>query len=269
MDRVRRFLLTLLVISVVAVLGLASRQAGLTSRTVSEVDGHPIVVSFPMVDGAVLEMNILRATAAARVPVGLERVRDEPLPDRVRRNVGSPERAVLTGHSLGDVLNLLTAQAPPLLSSAALGIYRFSWQEHDGMISVTPVRGQASFLDTLIPVFELKAGTLSSAATAIHRFFDPQFPDRSGAADQTPPSMLVAEANYEAYLEKRTVLKKPFSVALTNVTVRQVLDGIAKAHGEVSWIVTYHDTAMAYAQSRLSFAAFNGARLDFTTSRRK
>ena len=118
----------------------------------------------------------------------------------------------------------------------------------------------------MIPALELKDTTLPAAATAIHRVFDAQYPDQSRAADELPPVFLGSETLLR---EKRAILKRTFSVSLTNVTVRQALNAIVKAHAETSWVVVYPNLTLEYPYFVLAFQAFNGASIGFSASYRK
>jgi len=208
---------------------------------------------------------VLRAAAGARVSIGFERI-DEPRrpPDRSHLPT-APQQINLAGRSLAQALDLLIRATPSLLVAPAAES-RFTWREEDGMISVTPVRGQPGFLDTMIPALELKEATVPAAATAIHRVFDSQYPDQSRAADELPSVFLGSAENLRA---KRAIFKRTFSLSLTNVTVRQALNAIIKAHGEVSWIVVYPNPTLEYPYSVLAFQAFNEASIGFSASYRK
>lgn len=247
---------------------LASRsaQVAVPNRTIASLDGHPNIIAFPLTTSVAVELDVLRAAAGARTPVGFERIQDERLPDRVIPRPLRPEQVDLAGQPLGAVLDRLTREAPPLRSSAPPSDYRFTWKEDDGVVSVTPVRGQSSFLDTIVTSLELKDTTLPAAATAIHRLFDRQFPDKSRAADETPTVFLGTQ---ERFLERQSVFKRTFSITLTNVSVRQALNALVKAHGDASWVVIYGDSTLAYQDCDLAFVAFSGARIDFGARRQR
>jgi hypothetical protein len=211
------------------------------------------------------ESYVLRAADGARVAIGLERI-DPPrrLPDRSHLPT-PPQEINLAGRPLGQALDLLTRATPSLLAAPAEES-RFTWREEDGVISVTPVRGRPGFLDTIIPALELKDTTLPVVATKIHRMFDPQYPDRSRAADDLPTAFLGSEADLRA---KLAIFKRTFSVSLTNVTVRQALNAIVNAHGETSWVVVYPNPTLEYPYSTLRFHAFTGGEMGFSASYRK
>ena len=248
----------LLVVTVLAALGLGSRQLPLGSRKIASPEGYQMIITLPMAAGFIMESAAMRAASGARVPLGFERIEDDRL--RVRPTRGSEQRVDLVGQPLGQVLDQLTREAPKLVRAVVPDDYRFTWREEDGTISVSPVRGHQSFLDTVIPSLDLKDTTLPPAATALHRFFESQYPDRSRAADELPRTWL---GTLEKFLEKQAIFKRTFSITLTNVTVRQALNALVKAHGEVSWSVTFSDDTLGYQDCNIRFEAFNGASLSF------
>jgi len=257
-----------LLLSALAGLGAlgATSQVATANRTINSLDGFPNIISFPLTSSVVVELDVLRAAAGARVHVGFERIQDEPLPERVIPRPLRPEQVDLAGQPLGQVLDRLTKEAPPLRRSSPPSVYQFTWKEDEGVISVTPLRGQPSFLDSIVPSIELKDTTLPAAATVIHRLFDAQSPDTSRAADELPRVFMGTQ---DSFLEKRRIFKRTLSISLRNATVREVLNALVKAHGEASWVVIYSDSTLTYQNCDIAFAAFNGARIDFGARRQR
>ena len=179
------------------VISAGADQQSLASRTIQSASDLSTTVWFPTspgdgISGSTFESYVLRAASGARVAVGFERI-DEPRRPPDRSHLPTPPKQIsLAGRSLAQALDLLTRATPNLLAAPAAES-RFTWREDDGVISVTAVRGQPGFLDTMIPALELKDTTLPAAATAIHRVFDAQYPDQSRAADELPPVFLGSE----------------------------------------------------------------------------
>jgi hypothetical protein len=53
------------------------------------------------------------------------------------------------------------------------------------------------------------------------------------------------------------LFEHPFAVHLRGVTVRQILDSLAKQQGAMCWVAEYKNPAGAYQGLRLSFVGFD------------
>src|SRR5262245_59875261 len=113
----------LLVVTVLAALGLGSRELPLGRRKIASPEGCQMISTLAMAAGFIMESAARRAGSAARVPVGFERIEDDRL--RVRPTRGSEQRVDLVGQPLGQVLDQLTREAPKLVRAVVPDDYRF------------------------------------------------------------------------------------------------------------------------------------------------
>ena len=147
-------------------------------------------------------VGVLRELAdAIHMPMGLEHLSE------VERQVpGRPafDGVTLTGMTLQDALNTLTALDP-----------RYQWHDLDGVIVFRPV---TAWLEPLSPLNQSVGSIQIDDATMARAI---------GAA----MSLLGAPENSRnSFPDSRT-----FSLNLPRGTVLEMLNGIARAHGEVSW----------------------------------
>jgi hypothetical protein len=196
--------------------------------------------------------------------MGFERVLDEELPSRVVRVQRSFHRLALSGSRVSDGLNALIAAAPMLSSSSVTGPYAFSWREEAGLIHVTPIRGQHTFLDTVVPSFQVNQKSLPFALRQLHRILDPGYPE-PGPTGGNSGNLLTARQGpgsppRKSYDELQQELARPVSIALTNVTVRQILDALVLSHGGASWVVRYASGAASYPGCQIEVVTFDNLR---------
>jgi hypothetical protein len=233
-----------------ATLGLMGRQ-GPAARQVGAYRDKPLDVFLPIGDGGAVEQVLLNVAAASGVRFGLERVVDDPLPDGVRWLRRSPTRVRLTGQTLGEALNWLTAQAPPLRSATAGSEMRFKWVEAGDMVLVSQLVGQASFLDAKIGSFEVREANLPEAIAALHHHIDVNYPIRPiDVAAQ--PGMRERPASALATFTTR------FTLSLRSVNARDVLTASVRAAGDASWIVRYATPRGEYAGVQIAVASPGG-----------
>jgi hypothetical protein len=138
----------------------------------------------------------------------------------------------LTGLPTNAVLDRLTRFLPDYTWSESRGVYHVRAQALQGRSNLA--------LDRIVPTFFGTFANVNEALAAVHRLFDPTFPPR-------------ADAFPNANAETRAALTKVFSVSLTNVTVREILDEMAHQHGSLSWQAQYRDTAGGYPGMVLRF----------------
>jgi hypothetical protein len=237
----------------------------------AERSGAPIETMVPLTDASWFESVVLHVGAASHLAVGFERVLDEPLPPRYYRASPSPRRIVLTGLSLSDAMGALIAGAPELITSAQHAEYRFQWRAADGLLHVTPLSAQHTFLDTVLPEFRLSNQTVSAAMVAVHQALDPSYPDIAskgigGSFPSSETDLAAARRRLDEYL---ALVDRRVTIRLTNATIRQILDAVASAHGSVSWVVRYRSLAGEYSGCQIAFYFPDASMFDTQTAVKK
>jgi hypothetical protein len=236
---------------------LVGRQGPLSSRPVGLWRGREAKAFVPFSSGSAFEAALLTLVESSGVPIGLERVIDEPLPPNVLRLPHASRSITLTGQRLGDALAAIITGAPPYSPTAPAPGYTYTWHEADGLVHVTPLSTRPTFLDTTVTEFELNGEPVGVAMFKIHRLFDPSYPDltvpgRKSITLGSPPSDSAEEQ------AARATMRRPLSLSLKNVTVRQILDSVANSNGSVSWIVRCRTIDATYARSEIAFASLAG-----------
>lgn len=178
-----------------------------------------------------------------RTPVGLELAPDD-ISSLSRDQAGS--MLVLTGLSLTDAVHLLSQHDG-----------RYAARFVNGVLNVRPLRAIDSrddFLNRRLPRFKLDELPVSEALHAVHQALDPAYrrpPQRSDRLD------LLDQRTPGRGTQVRAALARPITVNLTDVTVRDVLNAVAMADGEMWWCVTYQRNLGAYPESTITFAGFD------------
>jgi len=235
-----RLIGTALVASAVVV--AARTDQGLSARQVGNYRGSPVGIFLPMPDGVAVEQALVNITRAAGVPLGLERVIDEPLPNGVRWVPRSPRKVTLTGMSLADALKLVTDEAPALRSTPPAPSLKYTWTDTGNMILVSQIVGRSSFLDKVIESFDIRERTLPAAINAFHQQFDSGFKDAVSGLGK-PPDRL---ENLGERAPDYAVFKRPVSLSLKNTKAREVLSAIVRSVGDASWVVRYASIDASY-----------------------
>jgi len=148
----------------------------------------------------------------ARPAIDLARLAIEPLP--------------VDGKRLGDVLDALVRAEPTL-----------RWSEADGIVTVRTSAVGASVLDQRIMVYAIQDATSRAALEALIRVIDPDRARNAGVFGLPRGGGTGAMGAGSGAAPART-----FSVSLTNTTVREILQAIAKQHGALSWTIHYDGT---------------------------
>jgi hypothetical protein len=130
-------------------------------------------------------------------------------------------------------------------------------QDTNGVLSVRPlvsINSRDDFLNRVLPHFELKDQPLVTALDAIHQQLDPAYRatprhlERLDALDRNFPGRAA---------RVRAALSKPITLSLDNRTVRDILNAVAIADGEMWWSVAYDKTSGAYHESRITFVGYD------------
>jgi hypothetical protein len=235
----------------VSVVALAQVPESMATRVVGTREGRDLSVLTPPNASVGVETLVMRVTSAAGVPAGVEVVIDEPLPDRVVQVVRNRKSQVVTGRPLGEVLNLLVATAPSLVSSRALTDYRFAWHEDGGVVHVSPLGGRQTFLDTVVPSFQTEGATLVETFDLIGRILEP---DRNRGR----PERIVTADGREQEVFSREPFTRRVSLTRRNVPLRDLLDAVILAYGGFSWSVRYRSIDGEYSRSIMILHSFSG-----------
>jgi len=223
------------------VAGLSLPQA--SAALVGALGQHPVVLRLPPSDGLSFEVMTLELSRAAHVAVGLERVVDPPLPGGIISDTRGQRSIAVTGMRLADALSLLLSAPQSAYGPARPQGYSVEWPSAKGVVHLSSLNAKTSFLMRRVASFELHGQPFSESLSAIHRALDPAFPTSVGSA---------GSVTGEAW-------RTPITVALTDATVRDVLDALALAHGDLSWYVRCRSDEGEYAGSTIGFASFDGS----------
>jgi hypothetical protein len=126
----------------------------------------------------------------------------------------------LTGLTLGDALDTIARHCP-----------RLRWSEQDGLI-VVRMSNRDSFLDRPVRRFALTDAPPRAALEALIRVLAPSRVSADGVA-----GVAATSATVEAQLPPRE--GRDVSLALTDVTVLEALNAVARANGALTWSVRY------------------------------
>lgn len=226
---------------------------GQRSRTIiGALDGHPRSLQVPLRDGVAVEHALLKISNSVSVPIGLERVKDQPLPDRMSRVVRGTHAENITGRTLADVMDLLFRSVAHYDGEPGAA---FAWSERAGIIHISNSQS-TTFLETPVMTFTASGVTLRDVLQRIHALVDPDFPSprEIGSAG----SVGTADKSGDELSRSMKTLNKKFSFHMEGGTIRDLLDQAIIAHGEVSWIVRYNDQSGGHARSELAFSTFDG-----------
>jgi len=192
-----------------------------------------------------VESLLMTVSAVARVKLGVE---TEPaLPPAAQQPHVAPQRPhydskhVYNRRPVSDVLNDLVAIVPTYL-----------WRERGGVLEIGPVRrmtdGPNSPLNQVVPSFDVENGSAAEALTAVRRLFEPGYAGSKGFIASGPP---LGAAGIEQG-------ERLFSVHLKNATVREVLDAVVSAHGELAWFARYQGPEARADTLILRLQSFDG-----------
>lgn len=130
-------------------------------------------------------------------------------------------------------------------------------QDTGGVLSVRPlasINSRTDFLNRTLAHFELDAQPVVVALDMLHQQLDPAYRvaprhlERLQALDRQSPGRAA---------RVRAALSRPISLKLENRTIREILNSLAVADGEMWWIVSYDKTLGNYHESRISFVGYD------------
>jgi hypothetical protein len=200
------------------------------------------------------EQQVRDAAHSAKVPIGIERIAEEPLRIGEKRPTLRRVEIPGVGRPLGELLDVLVSKAPPRQKAVPPDGQTFVWRESNGVIHVTPFGDRSTFLDTVITVFDIENRSAMAAIIAVHQLFDltrPDYAERETRSGLSSTDDAVNQKNWG-------VLERPISVTLKNAKVRDILDAIVVANGELSWTVHYASATAEYRGSTIGVSTFYG-----------
>jgi hypothetical protein len=164
----------------------------------------------------------------------------------------SGERSIydLTGLSLPDALNKIMEFIPGYASSAQSDVVHVRPKGADGPVPTV--------LDRRVPKFAGRFENLQLAMRAVSALI-------SGAAD---PSVVPAFGNFPPAAwsdEVKALVTRPVEIDLTDVTIRQILDEVARKHGAMSWAVIHRGSIDGPQGLQLVFLGFEQWSVNTTT----
>jgi hypothetical protein len=191
-----------------------------------------------------LDEEIDRLCRALEVRCAIELVSTTP-PGWSMLRSGIAATYDFTGLTPAEALDVLMDLAPGLTWRLEGEVYRIR------SAAVAPRRDMP--LDRLIGNFEGRFESLTALAHGVRELFTITPAPRRG---ETPVDVFGATggANRNTMSPMAGALERPLSMRLRNVTVRRILDEIAKAHGDLSWSVRYIDAHGTYPEFELRFS---------------
>jgi len=190
-----------------------------------------------------VETFLREASAVAHVAIGLETIPPIQLPPHVVFHPSRPMQMVpMGGKSMHGVIEALIEADR-----------RYECHDLGSMLEIAPTTQRNDPMDPLnrrVAEFALENKSVAEALDAVRRIFEPTYPGSVGTASSGPPPPDVAQTQEQQ--------QRLFSVHVQRVTVREVLNAIVQAHGELSWIVRYKRAPVSEQTMLLQFEGFAG-----------
>ena len=234
----------------------AGRQVG-SDAVVGKENGDDLVLVLPMLSERQVEDGLLRVSAAASVPIGIETLWHDEGRRVIIQGTHMQRRVNVTGRSMAGALNLVMLD-PPGGARGGHPVFRLSWSD-EGMAHVALPEADR-LLDIVIPTLRLSAVPLDQALAAIFKEIWPgakvrrEFTGRVlGAATEDPRQDKTAPGEFST----------PISVSLRGATARAALDAIAE-QGHLSWVLRRSDSQGVPAGSQLLLASFANRTVTFS-----
>jgi hypothetical protein len=156
-------------------------------------------------------LALQRLANAHKIPIGLEEI-----PEAKQAKTRILFDIELTDCTIRDVLTSVTAKDP-----------RYSWTERDGVINVTPVEAQDTFLDVIVPVFVVSNVNLRGASSALIE---------CSVVREHIQKLKITHRTVSSNLRSEEQLKR-FSLSIHNLTVRMILNETLKEGDGFYWVV--------------------------------
>ena len=214
-------------------------QPSLTERVVRPIgaeDGSLVVYSG--LSQSHLRFVVAMLARSARVPIGFEEVAQEPQKDDGDiAKVPIAQRTTLIGLTIARALDALVAADP-----------RYSWREYDDVLVIRPVgawRDPTHFLHETLGPIELKAKRGIDIVGDLY--------DQKGLPMKWSEGGMLGDPP-----QRGRDLNVPISVTLPSATVLDVLNGITKSHGQLSWLIEYSRADAEFRYSCVLLITFEG-----------
>jgi len=217
----------------------AFAQAPLTDRVVRPLgmeDGSLFV--YPGPSRSHFRFIVAMLARSARVPLGFEEVAEQPEKhDGNPGNVPVDDRTPLLGLTIGRALNALVAADP-----------RYAWREQDGVLIIRPVEAWSdptNFLhESVGPIDERRRRAIDIV---------------KGLYDQKGLRLIWSAGGVIGNpTQIKSDLDLPISVTLPPSTILDVLNAIAKSHGQLGWMVQYGHGPAQFRNSCIHLVTLDG-----------
>ena len=233
------------------------QQAGLASRVVSqETPGRELVLGLPILDQAVLRLQLLRLAGAARVPVGFEGVVDEPLAPGIKLEVRDLQQVSASGKRFDQLLELVMASAPAPRRVTPISEYSLRWREEGGVVHVTGLSSRRTALDQVVPKFAAEQDTPAVIVRRIQAAL--------GMSAKPNTSAAIASVGGSGPAES---LSQKMRFSLEGASVRRILDTLVLELGDTSWAVEYSPRDPTFSRPSIVLQTFDGRQYYFAAGR--
>lgn len=228
-------------LSVALVVGGPAEPGAQEPGAAERVVRSPIPITLELPAGRGTFQTVQQVLQAAGVPHGLEEA--PPGPETTLDYGAPPGRTVeLAGLRLGEALDAIVSEDP-----------RYEWEERDGRILVRAAQARsASVLDARPEVYRCDGGDYAEALAALATALMP---------GRNPPIYRFA---FGLSLRPEEGAGAPpiaprLTLALQNATVLDILEAIARLHGELSWSVSYDADGPAAEHATIMLKTAGGA----------
>jgi hypothetical protein len=167
-------------------------------------------------------------------------------------------------------LNIAGKTVRSILAEWSQACQGYRWSADAEFLSIVPTNRVQSMLDASVASFNLRNQTLEQSLVALHNLG----PLRDESSQWQPKVSKLIPGFHRQDLQTQTryekqdeQLAKTFSLSVRQTTLRQVLNGIAKAHGGAYWIFR-PEMGRAGASFSIAFGTVAGAQLEVTASSR-
>jgi hypothetical protein len=200
-----------------------------------------------------LREALVRISIGKRVAFGIEVARGSGGRTGPRDSAPRLEYALdLTGGTVSAMLDRIVS-----VKDTTAGPYE--WVQDNAVFSVRPVHfrnNRAVALNRVIARFQSSGTNVMEVLFDVHRLFNKSYASRPYQAKHMPERV-------------RAFVNRPIAVSMTNVTVRSILNEIARQHGQMSWVAEYADAKGEYPGLKLSFVGFDSWTVSATANGQK
>lgn len=125
------------------------------------------------------------------------------------------------------------ATLPELLDSLVAAVPQYKWQSEHGIVNIIPAGGVPPLLDVRVAHF--RAARVKTPDEALGHLLET--PEVREAMSRPDVGWRLLRGKFSSYSPNAegSEAAKSFSVSLDNLTVREALNAIARAHGRAMW----------------------------------